>query len=133
MASVSETHATICATVTSLTRQLMGTNQPPLEDQQRIALSRQLSNAVVEHDAVFDQIELFKEEAENLRRWWDYYWREAKSALELADLLWDENEVLRTEIGGIALLQIRLWDENHEAENEAKHEEVEVRRPLGLN
>ena len=132
-ASVSETHTTICATVTSLTRQLMGTNQPALEEQQRVALAQQLAVAVVEHDKVFDQMELFEREAENLRRWWGYYWREAKTSLELAGSLWEELEILATEVGDIMEELGRLWDENHKGGNEVENEEAVVRRPLGMD
>lgn len=94
---------------------------------------QQLSDAVIEHDTVFDQMSLFEQEGENLRRWWDYYWRESKSALELAETLWDEDDVLRTEVEDVMSDLRRVWDQNHKSENEAEDEEVVVRRPLGLD
>lgn len=107
-ALISDQHATKCARLTSLTRQLIGTSQPRLELPQLIALTRILSDAVVEHDAVFEQMEMMKQEAENFRRSYDSDWREAQDCNEFVQRLWDEYEVLRGETEDVMSLLRQL-------------------------
>lgn len=127
---ISDQHATKCATVTSLTRQLLGMNQPRLEVPQRIALDRQLSDAVIEHDAVLEQMEMMEQEAENSWRSYGVSWREARDSNEYVQRLWDEYEVVRRETKDVMRLLMRLWDEKDQRENEVECEEAveELRR-----
>ena len=132
-ALISDQHATICATVTSLTRQLLGISQPRLELPQRIALVRQLSDAVVEHDAVVEQMWTMELEVENFRRSYDDHWRETKDCNESVQRLLDEYEVLKSEVEDVMSLLRRLLDDNKKCENGAEFEEAVKQLSQGAN